>query len=72
MTLDPGDIISDIIIIARCHKANGDTGLRVTESTGTDWITRRGLLETALDTERGTGHYSGQDCHPDYSPGDMP
>jgi hypothetical protein len=49
---DDGELIDAAIVILRVVSPEGHTHVRCAFSEGLDWITRRGLLEVALDVER--------------------
>lgn len=45
--LDDGDLIVDVLIIARVSGPDGTTSLQLSSTDGTDWITERGLVSAA-------------------------
>ncbi|KAB2384745.1 hypothetical protein [Actinomadura montaniterrae] len=53
LDLDEGDLISDAVLIAKIHKADGAVIVASKASDGTDWVTRRGLIAAAGDVESG-------------------
>lgn len=50
--LPEGHMVSDAIVLMRVIDADGVTYISQVWSEGMDWISRRGLMEAALDTER--------------------
>lgn len=48
---DPGDIITDAIIIAKVSGGDGDTSVVYELSDGMDWVTRLGLMEAGRQIE---------------------
>lgn len=50
--LPEGHMISDAVVLMHVIDADGDTYISQVWSEGMDWISRRGLLEATLDTER--------------------
>lgn len=48
---DPGDIITDALVVARCSTASGRTSVVYEASAGMDAIIRLGLLEAARSIE---------------------
>lgn len=50
--LPEGHMVSDAIVLMRVISDTGETYISQVWSEGMDWISRRGLLEAALDTER--------------------
>jgi len=50
--LDDGDLIEGAVVITKVLLANGDVRVALAWSDGMDFITRRGLQEIALDSDR--------------------
>jgi hypothetical protein len=51
-TLKDGDLIDGAVVIMRVIESDGRIRHSQAWSEGLDWITRRGLLEIARDTDR--------------------
>lgn len=47
MSLDEGDMVTDVLVIMKVVEADGTVNIGVTKSEGTDWITKLGLLDAA-------------------------
>ena len=47
-----GTIITGTVAIIRVMNSDGDSAVWIVSDDHTDWITRRGLLEVALDNNR--------------------
>lgn len=45
--LAEGDLITDVLILAKVHQPDGTTALLVEASAGHDWIARLGMLAAA-------------------------
>ena len=53
--LDDGDLITDVMVIAKVSAADGTTAIQISAPDGCDWIAQRGLLSAAqfiADRER--------------------
>jgi len=49
--LEEGDLLSDVIVIARVMQADGSSRLSTSTSQGTNWVTKIGMLRIASQTE---------------------
>lgn len=63
-TLGPGDLVDGAVVIMRVINADGRVRHSQAWSDGLDWITRRGLLEIARDTDRQPPIPDGEDDEP--------
>lgn len=46
-----GELISDVLVVTKVMTDDGQLTVRVIQSTGTDWLTRRVLLDVAYSAE---------------------
>ncbi|SDI40744.1 hypothetical protein SAMN05421505_14918 [Sinosporangium album] len=60
LDLSDGDLVSDLILIAKIHKPDGGVTLISRTSEGTDWITRRGMIAAANEVDA-TGYRDADD-----------
>lgn len=51
--LQPGELVYCAVTLLQVVDGQGGVVLRIIDSVGMSWLDRRGMLETALDTERG-------------------
>jgi hypothetical protein len=51
--LRPGDLVCSAVVLLEVFDQAGAAVLRICDSEGMSWLARRGMLETALDAERG-------------------
>jgi hypothetical protein len=61
MCLDPGDLVTDVVVIMKVVEEDGTVNIGVTKSEGTDWITKLGLLNAA-DRLEGNRFRSAEDA----------
>lgn len=48
---DEGELVSNVIVIAKVIGDEGQVIVRAIDSTGTDWLTRRVMLDVAHSAE---------------------
>lgn len=48
---DPGDLISNVVVVAKVMTEDGQLIIRSIDSTGTDWLTRRVMMDVAHEAE---------------------
>ena len=53
--LDDGDLITDVVVLAKVHGADGTTSLQISSPAGTDWIAEFGLVAAAWHIMRHAG-----------------
>lgn len=51
LTLDEGDMVTDVVLLAQVIEADGTVRLGLTWSDGTSWILRNGMLNAAAQIE---------------------
>lgn len=50
--LPPGHLVGDVVVLIRVLGDDGGTYVKQVWTAGMDWVSRRGLIEVARDTER--------------------
>ena len=60
MNMREGDLMSDVIVLAKVIEADGKVRMSSAASPSTDWITRLGLATTAYEIERPS---QSEGCH---------
>lgn len=48
---EPGELVTDVIVVAKVIDDEGHSVVRSISSTGTDWLARRVLLDVAHSAE---------------------
>ena len=49
---EEGDVVTDVVVLAKVIDAEGESGFALSTSAGTDFITRVGLLHLAETEQR--------------------
>ncbi|RAJ70298.1 hypothetical protein K378_01463 [Streptomyces sp. Amel2xB2] len=53
LDLDEGDMVTDVMVMAKVIKADGDVSLVKGTSESLDWISAVGMLSASLEIEHG-------------------
>lgn len=51
-TLREGELVDGAVILMRVIESDGDVRVQTAWSDGLDWVTKRGMIEAARDSER--------------------